>query len=44
MIWRDDLVKGLYALMLAEMGQLTEPEGGYTVGGLSFSGGELFAA
>lgn len=43
MIWRDDLVKGLYALMVANAEQLTQPQGGYTLGGLSFSAAELFA-
>jgi len=43
MIWRDDLVTGLCALMLAAPEQLQEPEGGYTLGGLSFSAAELFA-
>jgi len=43
MIWRDDLVKGLFALMLAAPDRLLEPEGGYALGGLSFSPAELFA-
>ena len=42
MIWRDDLVRGLYALTVATDDAVMEPEGGYALAGLSFSAAELF--
>ncbi len=43
MIWRDDLIKGLYDLMIADKGSLKEPDGGYALAGLSFTPMQLFA-
>lgn len=43
MIWRDDLIDGLYALTTADASKLTEPDGGYAMAGLSFTPLELFA-
>ena len=43
MVFVDDLMRGLIALQEAPEGQLTEPEHGYCVPGLSFSPNELFA-
>ena len=42
MIYRPDLIRGLYALMIAPNESLLEPDGGYALAGLSFSGLELF--
>ena len=42
MIWRDDLIKGLYALTIANKNKLIEPDGGYAMAGLSFTPIELF--
>jgi tRNA G18 (ribose-2'-O)-methylase SpoU/nucleoside-diphosphate-sugar epimerase len=44
MIMRDDLVRGLIALMEAPRAQLREPEGGYCISGFSFTPAELFVA
>ena len=44
MILRKDLVRGLSLLTFAKPEDLTEPEGGYTMSGLSFTPLELFAA
>lgn len=43
MIWRDDLIDGLYSLTMADAATLTEPDGGYAMAGLSFTALELFA-
>ena len=43
MIWRDDLIRGLYALTIANKNDLIEPDGGYAMSGLSFTPQELFA-
>lgn len=42
MIYSDDLVKGLMALMEAPRGDLKEPENGYSICGFSFSAKRLF--
>jgi hypothetical protein len=42
MIWVDDLMRGLIALQEADESQLTEPEHGYCIPGLSFTPNELF--
>ena len=43
MVFVDDLMRGLVALQEADEAQLTEPQRGYCVPGLSFSPHELFA-
>ena len=43
MVFVDDLMRGLVALQEADEAQLTEPEHGYCVPGLSFTPNELFA-
>ncbi|GMH83217.1 hypothetical protein TL16_g09519 [Triparma laevis f. inornata] len=41
MIWRSDLIEGLYRLTVAEEGDLKEPENGYAISGLSFTADEV---
>ncbi len=43
MIYRDDLVRGMIALMDAPREALKEPEQGYVLAGFSFTAEELFA-
>ena len=43
MVFVDDLMRGLVALQEADEAQLTEPEHGYCIPGLSFTPNELFA-
>ena len=43
MVFVDDLMRGLIALQEAEPHELTEPENGYCIPGLSFTPNELFA-
>lgn len=43
MVYVDDLMRGLCALQEADEAQLSEPERGYCIPGLSFSANELFA-
>lgn len=43
MIFVDDLVAGLFALMTAPACALAEPEGGYALAGFSFSANQLVA-
>ena len=44
MIWRDDLIEGLFRLTLAPDSELNEPENGYAIAGLSFTAAQLFSA
>lgn len=41
MIYQSDLIDGLVALTQVDRSQLTEPEGGYAIAGLSFSAQQL---
>ena len=43
MVFVDDLMRGLVALQEADEGDLTEPENGYCIPGLSLTPNELFA-
>ena len=43
MIMRDDLIRGLFSLTMARAKDLHEPEGGYSMAGLSFTARELFS-
>ena len=42
MIWRDDLISGLFKLTMTPYENLAERDGGYSMSGFSFSARELF--
>ena len=44
MIFRENLIEGLYKLSLADTQNLKEPDGGYALAGFSFTAGDLYDA